>query len=109
MDTQKAQEIAKFWSDVLNIKTEKIEIIFFSIKPATRKEPLGYVLENDSIQIYLREFAEIGVPEIIEDLVYQGIILHELLHIKCPDKSEDEIIKITGEHLGGAYCFKTKC
>jgi len=109
MDAEKAQEIAKFWSDVLNIKTEKIEIMFFSIKPATRKEPLGYVLESDSIQIYLREFAEIGVPEIMEDLVYQGIILHELLHIKCPDKSEDEIIKITGEHLGGAYCFKTKC
>jgi len=57
----------------------------------------------------LREFEEIAVPKIMEDLVYQGIILHELLHIKCPDKSEDEIIKITGEYLGGAYCFKTKC
>lgn len=123
MDTEKAQEIAKFWSDLLNIKTEKIEIVFFSIKPATRREPLGYFqlvkngnyvdrekdAEYDVIQIYLREFEEIAVPETIEELVYQGIILHELLHIKCPDKSEDEIKKITGEYLGGAYSFKTKC
>lgn len=123
MDTEKAQEIAKFWNDILNIKTKKIEVIFFSIEPATRKDPIGYVLitkngnyvnrekdtEYDTIQIYIREFEEIAVPKILEDLVYQGIILHELLHIKCPDKSEDEIKKITGEYLSGAYCFKTKC
>ncbi len=108
MDVERAYKIARFWSDILNI-TKRIEVLFFSIKPATRKEPLGYVLESSHIQIYLRKFTEIEVPEIIEDLVYHGIILHELFHIKCPDKSEDEIIKITGEHLGGAYCFKTKC
>jgi len=122
MDTKKAQEIAKFWAAVLNI-TKEIRVIFFSIEPATRKEPIGYVevinkgnyaepgkeIEYDLIRIYLRKFEEIAVPKILEDLVYQGIILHELLHIKCPDKSEDEIKKITGEYLSGAYCFKTKC
>jgi len=39
MDTQKAQEIAKFWSDVLNIKTEKIEIIFFQLNQPLEKNP----------------------------------------------------------------------
>ena len=29
MDTEKAQKIAGFWSDLLNIKTEKIEVVFF--------------------------------------------------------------------------------
>ncbi len=126
MDAERAHEIARFWSDVLAIKTKKIEIIFFSIKPATRRDALGYIQacgsigfkngkyigpekEYDVIQIYLREYEEIAVPKTLEDLVYQGIVLHELIHVKFPDKSEDEIKEITGEYLSGAYCFKTKC
>jgi len=123
MNIKKIHEIAKFWNSVLNIKTKKIEILFMSIKPITRKDILGYFqlikngeyidrkedIEYDIIQIYLRNFDEIKVPKVIEDLVYQGIILHELMHIKCPDKSEDEIKEITGQYLRDAYCFKTEC
>lgn len=123
LEIKKIHEIAEFWSSVLNIKTKKVEILFVSIKPATRKDLLGYFqlikngeyinpekdIEYDTIQIYLRNFDEIEVPKVIENLVYQGIVLHELMHIKCPDRSEDEIIEITGQYLSGAHSFKTRC
>jgi hypothetical protein len=92
-----ALKVAKICAELLDIKNKDIRIMFGHIHPhhaasvrvlrRGKNRKLKNVLDSDTIEITLFDSGEFDVTTRLGF----SLILHELLHVKHPDWSEDTI------------------